>query len=244
MTRNFGILLLMNKIKLGIIGPHGRMGKAMVEEAESDPGIEIVSALVKKNAAVVAKKNWETACPETFLSKIDVIADFSSPSSLKSYLGSAVSQKKPLVLGTTGLQKEDRRLLEDASQEIPVFWSSNFSIGIFMLRRMAKYLLKESGAASIHILEEHHKSKKDSPSGTALQIFSELQSGHSNISIESARKGRTIGKHRIVFDLPEEKLIIEHQAGSRKIYAKGALRAAKWICGRPHGLFSMEDLLS
>ena len=196
--------------KIGLIGPDGRLGKII-------QSMETVFPIFKQT-------------PRTSL-PCDVLIDVSTPDALLENL----SANLPIVVGTTG--HVDFYSIENASKKIPVFYSPNFSIGAFLLKRMAK-MLSENFFSDIDIIETHDKRKKDIPSGTAIDLKKIVPSAN----IHSLRSGQAFGEHTLIFNSEEERLILTHQAHSRAAYAKGALLAAQYIMKKPPGLYTMDNL--
>ncbi|ERL21303.1 dihydrodipicolinate reductase [Oribacterium sp. oral taxon 078 str. F0263] len=194
----------------------------------------------------------------------DVIVDFSVPEAAGGLLRYACERGKPLVFCTTGLSEEELSLLEEASRRIPILRSANMSLGINLLTELVKLSaakLYERGF-DIEILEEHHRRKKDAPSGTALMLADAVDEAigerlervfdrtkrrtprpKQEIGISSLRGGSIPGVHELIFAGEDEILTLSHTAYSRGIFAKGALSAALWIAGREPGLYSMRDVL-
>jgi 4-hydroxy-tetrahydrodipicolinate reductase len=173
----------------------------------------------------------------------DVAIDFSNASSIEEVCRAASQHRKALVIGTTGHSPEQRKLIEKAADSRPIVFSSNFSVGVnalFALTRRAAEILSSEFAPKI--TETHHKMKKDAPSGTA-KTLSEILKEAREIPIESIREGEVVGEHTVTFVGPGERLELTHRAGSREIFARGALRAAEWVVGKPAGLYSMQDVL-
>ena len=180
--------------------------------------------------------------------EIKVLIDFSEAKfSLK-----AVEYSKnlhiPLVLGTTGYEDEDLNMIREASQSIPLLKASNTSLGIAFLKKIID-LTSDSFSYfdNLEILETHHQDKKDSPSGTALDLanfLSERIKGKDSIPIKSQRTGDTAGEHKIILSKEAERIELTHKALDRSIYAKGALVGAKWLNSKPNGLYSMSDIYS
>ena len=177
----------------------------------------------------------------------DVAIDFSHPDAVSEICRTALDLCKSLVIGTTGHSQEQRRTIEKTAEALPIVFASNFSVGVnvlFWLSRKAAELLGPD--FSPEIIETHHKMKKDAPSGTAKTLAEVLKAARKTkdeILIQSIREGEVVGKHTVIFTGPCERLEFTHQAASREIFARGALRAAKWIVGRPPGLYSMQDVL-
>jgi 4-hydroxy-tetrahydrodipicolinate reductase len=163
----------------------------------------------------------------------DVLIDVSSKEALLENL----SAQLPLVVGTTG--HEDLSLLEMAAQHLPIFYAPNFSLGIALLRKLTAETARLF-PADIDIIETHHKMKKDAPSGTALLLAKAVP----NATLHSIRAGEIIGEHTVAFTAMEERITLKHEAFGREAFARGALTAARFLCGKPPGLYTMESLLS
>ena len=176
-----------------------------------------------------------------------MIVDFSHAGAIDEICRAASQHGKSLVIGTTGHSQEQRRIIEKAAESLPIVFASNFSIGVnvlFWLTRKAAGLLGRD--FSPEIIETHHKMKKDAPSGTAktlADVLKTVQEIQSEIPIQSIREGEVVGEHTVIFSGPGERVELTHRAANREIFARGALRATKWIMGRPVGLYSMQDVL-
>jgi len=177
----------------------------------------------------------------------DVAIDFSHCDAVSEICRTALNLRKSLVIGTTGHSHEQRRTIERTAESLPIVFASNFSVGVnvlFWLSRKAAELLGPD--FSPEIIETHHKMKKDAPSGTAktlAEVLKAARKAKDEILIQSIREGEVVGEHTVIFTGPCERLELTHQAASREIFARGALRAVKWIIGRPPGLYSMQDVL-
>lgn len=209
------------------------MGQTIIDLAKRDPKIEIAGQCDLGDAIESALKNC------------DVAIDFSNASSIDKVCSAALKNMKALVIGTTGHSAEQRQSIEQASKSLPIVFASNFSVGVntlFALTRRAAEILGEDFAAEI--TETHHTQKKDAPSGTAKTLGEILtRSGKPNVPIQSIREGDVVGEHTVLFVGPNERLELTHRAGSREIFASGALRAAEWVVGKPAGLYSMQNVL-
>jgi 4-hydroxy-tetrahydrodipicolinate reductase len=161
----------------------------------------------------------------------DVLIDVSSPDALLENL----SAKKPIVIGTTG--HKDFSLIEKAAKELPIFYSANFSLGIALMRKMIEQI-KENFPSEVELIETHHTQKKDTPSGTALLLAKSLP----HAKIHSIRQGDLMGEHTLIFKQEEETLTLSHSVQSRKVFARGALAAAKFLIHQPPGLYTMDNL--
>jgi 4-hydroxy-tetrahydrodipicolinate reductase len=200
-------------------GTTGRMGKSITALIENDPAFSLTNNLALADVAV----------------------DVSAPSALPGLLQLCLEAKKPLVIGTTGYNEEEKKMIEAASQQIPLLYAPNFSFGMALLKNMVSELVKKIGNdADIKIVEEHHANKKDTPSGSALAL---AQIVGKQVPIDSKRSGDTIGDHTVIFDLGEERLELKHSATSRAVFAQGALRAALFLKTQPPGYYTLCHLL-
>ena len=220
-------------VRVSLVGAAGRMGKTIVELARNDPKIDIVSQCDLGDAIEPAMK------------KSDVAIDFSHPDAIEEICRVALQYRQPLVIGTTGHSAEQRSVIEKTAEFLPVVFASNFSVGVntlFALTQRAAEILGSEFAPQI--VETHHKMKKDAPSGTAKMLGEILKKDLKiEIPIESIREGEVVGEHTVSFVEPGERLELTHRAGSREIFARGALRAAEWVVGKPARLYSMQDVL-
>lgn len=193
----------------------------------------------------------------------DVLIDFSNPALLTPLLGYGRKTKTPLVLCTTGYDKNQVAELEQASREVPIFYSRNMSIGVNLMIELCKTAARVLGGDfDIEVIEMHHNRKIDAPSGTALMLAdavgSEMEKApqyiydrHSQrrkrrrdeIGIHSIRGGTIVGEHEVIFAGQQELLTISHSAQSKEIFARGAVNAAVFLSSKVKGLYNMSDLL-
>lgn len=235
-------------IKLGIAGVCGRMGRRIFELASLDKDFEINLALEKKGTSLIGKELGKLKISSSLdgLFLVDVLIDFTLPEASEQNLDYAARYKKGVVLGTTGLSEAQLKKIDDISKVIPIVFSPNMSVGVNVLFSILPELAKRLGPDyNIEIVEAHHKAKKDAPSGTAKK-FGQLLADVTNrqIPIHAVRLGDITGDHTVIFCGNSERIEIKHQAHSRDLFAIGALRAAKWIMGKPAGLYSMQDVLN
>ena len=218
-------------MKVALSGSTGRMGKALRELIENTKGFQVTA------------EAHRTCPPSSWDSKnLEGVIDFSLPPLFSKTLSWCVIHKKPLVSGTTGLTAKQKKQLEQAAQKIPICYATNMSWGIWLVKNWVKIL---SPPSSFQILLEdiHHKNKKDRPSGTALSLKSSFSpSLKRKVKVISERRGREFGTHRIILRGEEEEILLQHKAFNRQVFAKGALRALKWLKGRPPGFYSMDDI--
>ena len=178
---------------------------------------------------------------------VDIIIDFSSPKSSMKILQLAKRKKIPILIGTTGFSEDDFKEIKIASTQIPVLFAPNTSSGIAILKNIlniSKNLFSEDHEFSIR--ETHHIEKKDSPSGTALDLQRAIRSIYpeAKVAIKSYREGNNPGEHTVSITLDNEKIEFTHRAEERSIFALGALKGAAWLTKRSAGLYSMSDIYS
>lgn len=194
-----------------------------------------------------------------------VVVDFSLPGATDANVQRCLDSNVPLVLGTTGIGPETRELLKRAGKEIPIVSAANFSVGITLLLQLAAKAARALGPDyETEIVELHHRHKRDAPSGTALRIGksiaealerdfdqvavrsrdkTETQRTREEIGMAALRGGDSVGEHTVMFLGEGERLELVHRATDRGIFARGALRAARWVSDRPPGLYDMADVL-
>jgi len=184
------------------------------------------------------------------LSDISAVIDFSSPKGFIDAVNFCIENQLPLVSGTTGLLEEQLELINTAKKSIPILIASNMSIGIANLKcSIEAYLLSLKVTSKCKILEIHHTNKKDSPSGTALEILNFLTNLPESkidgpIDIQSLRVGNVFGMHRVEFENKDGVTTFQHIANSRDVFAIGALQAARWINFKESGEYSFADFLN
>lgn len=242
-----------------LCGCGGRMGRAIIESVKD--GCTIVAG-VDINASALSTGFPVYEKISDFPGKADVIVDFSHHSALPSLIEYAKATKTPIVLATTGHTDEELALIDESVNEIAIFRSGNFSLGINLLITLAKQAAKTLGADfDVEIIEKHHNKKLDAPSGTALMIADAIASEreeseyvfdrHSErkareskeIGLHSVRGGTIVGEHEAIFAGENEIVTISHSAASREIFATGALRAAVYLAKKEKGLYNMTDMI-
>jgi 4-hydroxy-tetrahydrodipicolinate reductase len=224
---------MKSPVRVALIGARGRMGQTITDLAKSDPAVDIVAQCDIGDAIDTAMKDCDAAI------------DFSNASAIEEVCRVAAQNKRALVIGTTGHSAQQRQLIRKTAESLPIVFASNFSVGVnslFALTRRAAQILGPEFKAEI--IEIHHTKKKDAPSGTA-KTLGEILTDQLKIEvpIESIREGDVVGEHTVTFTGPSERLELTHRAGSRQIFASGALRAAQWVVEKSPGLYSMQDVL-
>ena len=225
--------MMNSSVRVLLIGAAGRMGKTVLDLAQSDREIEIAARSDLGDPIEPAMKNC------------DVAIDFSQADSIDEVCRAALQHGKSLVIGTTGHSQPQRKTIGETAHSLPIVLASNFSVGVnvlFWLTQKAAELLGSD--FNPEIVETHHEMKKDAPSGTAKTLAEILKAmRNSEIPIQSIREGDVVGEHTVIFSGPGEQLELTHRAANRGIFARGALRAAKWIVDKPPRLYSMQDVL-
>ncbi|MDD5196330.1 MAG: 4-hydroxy-tetrahydrodipicolinate reductase [Candidatus Omnitrophota bacterium] len=234
-------------IKLGVAGVCGKMGRRIFELASRDPDFELALALEKRGTPAIGRDigKLKISSNTDGLFLIDVLVDFTVPEAAEVSLDYAAKYKKALILGTTGLSDTQVKKVEEISRVVPVVFTPNMAIGVNVLFGILPQIAKKLGPDySMEIVEAHHKTKKDAPSGTAKKLTEILgEETGKQIPVHSIRLGDIVGDHTVIFCGNSERIEIKHQAHSRDLFALGALKAAKWIFGKPAGLYSMQDVL-
>jgi 4-hydroxy-tetrahydrodipicolinate reductase len=222
-------------VRILLIGSAGRMGKTIANLVKGDPNFEIVAQCDLGDRV------------EPAMAQSNVAIDFSQADAIEEICRAASQHRQALVIGTTGHSPSQQRAIETVAKNIPIVFASNFSIGVNTLFALARHAAKLLGPEfNIEIVETHHRMKKDAPSGTAktiAQILNQARKREDEIPIQSIREGDVVGDHAVIFAGPNERLELTHRAGSRDIFARGALCAAQWVVGKPPGLYSMQDVL-
>ncbi len=235
-------------IKLGVAGVCGRMGRRIFELARTDKNFELKLALERKGIPAIGKEigKLKISSNPDGIFLIDVFIDFTTPEATVANLDYLAKYKKPAVIGTTGLGPEQLNKLQDISKIVPIVFSPNMAVGVNVLFAMLPEMAKRLGPDySIEIIEAHHRTKKDAPSGTARKIGQILADATGReIPTHAIRLGDIVGDHTIIFCGNSERIEITHRAHSRDLFALGALKAAKWVIGKPAGLYSIQDVLS
>jgi 4-hydroxy-tetrahydrodipicolinate reductase len=250
-------------IKAILNGCNGKMGRVVSEEVSKTSDIQIVAGIDKNTQpSPYGYPVFENI--DMFEGNADLIIDFSRPESIPALVSYAERTKTALMVATTGLGKEHTELLEQAAKTVPVFHTANMSLGVNLVKdiccRVAAVL---SEGFDIEITEFHHNQKADAPSGTALMLAKAIketlgqnrefvygrspQSGkrqQNEIGVHAIRGGTMPGEHSVLFAGPDEIIEIKHTALSRRIFALGALRAARFITEQKPGLYNMDSILS
>jgi len=247
-------------LRIGVFGPHGRMGSAVLDAVAASSELALAARIVApgQDGGVVLGAVDPTS--------VDVVVDFTAREAILGTAAWCRLHGVAWVLGTTGLTTADQLQVKAAADQAPVFQASNFSIGVALLADLAARAARVLGTdADVEIAEAHHRHKRDAPSGTALtlgqavahargqQLGQARRDGRSGlvserskgeIGFHALRLGDVVGEHEVQFAWPAERIRLWHEARDRKVFALGALRAARWLCARgAAGLYGMTDLI-
>jgi 4-hydroxy-tetrahydrodipicolinate reductase len=226
---------------IALFGATGRMGQAIAEVAELRDDVKLSEH------------------------RPDVFVDFTVPEAVEKHLAAAVSDGKPILVGTTGLTTDHQRMIDDAARKVAVLQAANTSLGVNLLSHLVRETAQRLGEDwDIEIVEMHHRMKTDAPSGTALMLGAAAADGRGVSLDEAAERGRdgitsarepgrigfaalrggsVAGDHQVIFAAEGERLELGHRAESRAIFARGAVEAALWLAGKPAGRYTMADVL-
>ena len=249
-------------VRIILHGCNGKMGRVITELAASDADVEIVAGVDPLGEAGQGYPVFESLCACDV--QADVVIDFSNAQAVDSLLACCLQKKLPVVVCTTGLSAEQTERLKEAAEKIPVLRSANMSLGVNLLMKLvreAAAVLREAGF-DCEIVERHHNQKVDAPSGTALALADSVNQacggqmcyqydrtkerrkrGRDEIGIQSVRGGSIVGEHEVIFAGMDEVVELNHRAYSRGIFGKGAVQAAKFLAGKPTGLYTMSDVI-
>ena len=236
-------------MNLIINGAGGKMGKILTDMAVQN-GENVIGADIAEGYSRL----------EDISADADCVIDFSNHKAAESVINYCVKKNLPVLIASTGHDENELKLIHDASTKIPVFLSSNMSLGVALLADLAERVTKVFGQCDIELIEAHHNQKLDVPSGTALTLAKRIQEADKNltfnigrhengkrpqneIGIHSLRYGSEVGTHEIIFSNGLETITLRHDAKNRALFAKGALSAVKWLVKQKPGFYDMRDFL-
>jgi len=238
-------------IAVGLCGAAGRMGREIFRAAALSNDIVIAKAYeAPQHPSLGAQIGAAVIQPDDapdFLEGCRVLVDFSSPpEALMPHLQRAAEKKLAAIVGSTGISAEIRGQMERLASQIPLLYSANMSLGISLLTILARRVQELlPGAFDVDVVEMHHRTKRDAPSGTALMIAQQLQqvTPDQNIHQHSIRAGDVIGEHTVFFTGVGERLELTHRAASREAFAQGTLAAVRFIANQKPGFYDMSKVL-
>ena len=248
-------------VRIILCGACGKMGGNVLSLLNEDDGAVAVCGvdLYPKEIGIPVYKSFAEIEEQA-----DVIIDFSSPVGLSERLEYAKAHKLGIVLASTGFTAEDLQLIDSYAQSVAIFKTANLSLGVNLMQALVKAAAQVLGEQfDIEIIEKHHNLKKDAPSGTALMLAESVNEAFENkkdyvngrngivgartkseIGIHAVRGGTIVGEHEVMFAGEDEIITISHSARSKRVFAAGAIRAAKFLCGKAAGKYEMKDLLA
>jgi 4-hydroxy-tetrahydrodipicolinate reductase len=258
----------MPVLQVALSGVSGRMGLALREAVAADARCALAAALDRPGSALLgASLDGVTVGHDlpAALAVSDVLIDFTRPDATLTYLEGCRRQGVPMIIGTTGFDAAQKSRLAEAAQDIGIVFAPNFSVGVTLLMKLAETAAQVlTPGYDIEIIEAHHRHKVDAPSGTALGLGQAVadalgqdlaacavygregvtgERAAQTIGFATVRGGDIVGDHTVLFAGIGERIELTHKASSRATFAQGAVRAAKWLQGRPPGLYSMRDVL-
>jgi 4-hydroxy-tetrahydrodipicolinate reductase len=255
--------------RVAVVGAAGRMAREVVRAALEDDSFELVGGVVESGAPELGADLGElcgwgrsgAAATENPPDNAEALVEFTTPEATVEHL----AYGRPAVIGTTGLSDEQLSRVEEAAKNVPIVLAPNMSVGVNLVREMVRELAEKLGTGyDVEIVEAHHRNKVDAPSGTALLLARAAAEGRrknledlavygregrspreeGEIGIHALRGGAVVGEHRVIFLGAGEEVEVTHRALSRRTFANGALRAARFVAGARPGLYSMRDVLA
>jgi 4-hydroxy-tetrahydrodipicolinate reductase len=259
-------------IQVAINGATGRMGRRLVALTIQDADLELVAALDHSRCGLLDQDAGRISGEDqagveiatTLEAKPDVMIDFTVQPAVLPVVTLCRERGIPIVIGTTGLTDQDQQAINEAAKSVAVLQAPNMSLGVNLLFALAGQVAKQLGDDyDIEIVEAHHRFKQDAPSGTAMglvesicdatgkDIGKDVKHGRSGmdprvpgeIGVHALRLGDEVGRHTVSFGTLGEEIQLAHIANTRDTFAAGALRAAKWLAGKPAGRYTMKDVL-
>lgn len=251
-------------VQIAVTGATGRMGRTVIKTAEPRGDVDVAVAVSRSPVERVASVPVEDAGALDELldpTRVDVLVDFTGPSSAIEYASTAASAGVAVVTGTTGFDDADRAHLRETATDIPVLWATNFSRGVAALRRAVTAAVAAVPGYDVEVTETHHNKKRDAPSGTATTLLEDIETARPDltervhgrsgealrepgeIGVHARRAGDVTGEHEVLLAGNDETLSLAHSAGDRAVFAAGALDAAVWVAGREPGWYAFDDVL-
>ena len=254
-------------LKVGILGSTGRVGSLLIDDLSDDKDAGVTAVHVfDELKKTLPKDTVVTNDMNVLLDSCDVAIDFSAPNATEELLSTIVKNKagKPLVIATTGFTEHQKNLLVEASKIVPILYATNMSLGVAVLNKLVALASKTLRDFDCEIVEQHHRHKVDSPSGTALTLAEHAADARDlnlddvrvsgrdgiigartkdEIAVMSLRGGDIVGRHTAGFYNDGEFIELNHTATSRNTFSKGAIKASKWIVNQEAGLYSINDCL-
>ena len=261
--------------RIGVLGAGGRMGRILIQ-AVQEAGYQLAAAVERPESSLIGADAGEIAgigavgvkvvgSLQDILKDCDVIIDFTAPVATQQHLKLCREAGVAIVIGTTGMNDEQKAFLNESAAQTPVVYAANYSVGVNVSIKLLELAAKVFGdTVDIEVIEAHHRHKVDAPSGTALMMGDAIadtlgrdlkkvavysREGHTGprdrqtIGFQTIRGGDIVGEHTAMFIGDGERVEITHKATNRMNFASGAVRAAAWVVGRDAGKYDMKDVL-
>lgn len=263
--------------RIAVCGAGGRMGRALIAAVHAADGATLTAAVERPESSLIGTDAGELAgigrlgvalagSLAEVIDQFDVVIDFTAPAATVAHLALCQVHGKAIVIGTTGLNEEQKQQVAAAAAQVPVVYSGNYSVGVNVSLKLLEMAAKTFGdTVDIDVLEAHHRHKVDAPSGTALMMGEAVagalgrdlkevavyaREGHTGprqreqIGFQTLRGGDTVGDHTVFFFGEGERVEIRHVATNRANFAVGAVRAALWSAAKAPALYDMRDVLN
>lgn len=261
-------------ISLAVAGAAGRMGRAIIAACQTEEGMRVSHAIERSGSDMIGVDAGQLAgvrdiavavSDEIGSAPFDVLVEFTNPAATTDHVRFCRDKGRAMVVGTTGFDRNDIELIEQAAREIPIVLAPNMSVGVNLTLKLLEIAARTLGeGVDVEVVEAHHRHKVDAPSGTALALGRAVAGawGKSlddvgvfvrqgqvgprpagSIGFATIRAGDIIGEHTVMFASEGERVEISHRASSRMTFATGAIRAARWVVDQPAGLYDMQDVL-
>ena len=248
----------MATIKIGVLGAAGRMGRMLIREVAEGSSLVLIAATdVPGSAAIGIDAGIVAGLPslgvavthnnDALFEASEVVIDFTLPTGTATHARLAAETKTPLVIGTSGLRSVEEKAIDKAVESIAIVQAPNMSLVanlLYALTQQTADILDDT--YDVAISEMHHRYKRDAPSGTALALQAAAEAGgrkKSAIAMTAIRAGDLAGEHTVFFAGEGERLELTHEATSRRVFARGAIHAARWLLDKPPGRYGMKDVL-
>ena len=261
--------------RIAVLGAGGRMGRILIQ-AVHDAGYSLAAAVERPESSLIGTDAGELAGIGTLGVKVvgdlkqvlkdcDVVVDFTAPAATIEHLKLCREAGVAIVIGTTGLNDQQKAILAQSATHAPVVYAANYSVGVNVSIKLLELAAKVFGdSVDIEVIEAHHRHKVDAPSGTALMMGEAIveslgrdlkevavysREGHTgardrqSIGFQTIRGGDIVGEHTVMFIADGERVEVTHKASNRMNFASGAIRAAAWVVGREAGKYDMKDVL-
>lgn len=262
-------------IEIAVAGAGGRMGRAIIAACQTESGMRIAHAIERSGSDPIGVDAGQLAgvgnisvpvSDDIRSAGFDVLIEFTNPAATVDHVRHCRDAGRAMVIGTTGMDRDDREAIAEAAGAIPIVFAPNMSVGVNLTLKLLEIAARTLGnSVDVEVIEAHHRHKVDAPSGTALAMGGAVASAwgveldevgvfarHGQtgprpdgaIGFSTIRAGDIVGEHTVMFAADGERVEVSHKASSRMTFAKGALRAAAWVVGQPAGLYDMQDVLA